>query len=326
MFKRYLFIILAVCFIHICRSQITIIAHAETNTYPISGIKVTVKENDKIIQTLNSGKKATFNINLAFDKKYAIYVHHSECPVMYFEVDATKIPIEKQSIKMFHELDIPFYLKQDEDIDTSVFSQPCQKIYFDGVSKMISDTAYLTRFYNKIVRSQKAEQPILNETSNISLPSTIAAQVLLRNDPRLSVKNQTVSIYGPDGKILKTSQTDRFGNFVFTQVNAASVTKIQLLTTNELIPPGQEICLNNSAQKHTVKALSQTNKTEWVLSNTDKAKLINNGYTSNIGGKMIHVSKGKKTFLANRTVYLSNKRNTIIKKTKTNELGAYAFD
>lgn len=326
MFNRFLLIVLAVCLIHICRSQITIIAHAEMNTYPINGIKVTVKENNKIIQSLSSGKKATFNINLSFDKKYTIYVQHSECPVMYIEVDATKVPIEKQSIKMFHELDIPFYLKQDEDIDTSVFSQPCQKIYFDGISKMISDTAYINKFYSKVVKSQKTEQPILNETSNISLPNTIAAQVLLRNDSRLTVKNQTITILDGQGKILRTTQTDRFGNFVITNINASLISKIVLNTANELIPPGQDIYLNNSVQKYTIKALSQTNKTEWTLSNIEKAKLINNAYTSNIGGKMIHVSKGKKTFLANRTVYLSNKRNTIIKKTKTNELGAYAFD
>lgn len=326
MFKRILLLLVSFILFENYTAQITIIAHAEMNTYPITGISVLVKENDKTIQTLNSGKKATFNINLAFDKKYKIYVQHTECPVMYFELDATKIPAEKQSIKMFHELDIPFYLKQDEDIDTSVFSQPCQKIYFDGVSKMVSDTAYITRFYRSVIKSQKNEQPVLNESSNINMPSTLAAQVLLRNDPRLSVKNQTITIFGTDGKILKTTLIDRFGNFVVTNINAASISKIQLSTTNELIPPGQEIYLNNSAQKHTIKSISQTNKTEWVLSNADKAKLINNGYTSNIGGKLIHVTKGKKTFLANRTVYLSNKRNTIIKKTKTNDLGAYAFD
>jgi outer membrane protein OmpA-like peptidoglycan-associated protein len=39
----------------------------------------------------------------------------------------------------------------------------------------------------------------------------------------------------------------------------------------------------------------------------------------------VHISKGNKSFFANRNIYLSNKRNTIIKKTKTNNLGAFSF-
>lgn len=325
MFKKILILPLLLL-VQFSWSQITIVGHTEMNTYPLNNVKVIVKENNAIIQTLSTGKKSSFNLALAFDKKYSVYLQHQDCPVMFFEVDAKNIPTDKQSIKMIHELDLPFYHVLDEDIDTTRFSQPCQKIYFDGKSKMVSDTGYINSFYNKLIKAQKIDQPILNETSNISVPSTMAAQVLLRNDPKLSVKNQTITLFGADGKVLRTTLTDRFGNFVVTNINASSVTKIQLSTSPNLIPASQEIYLNNAAQKFSLKAISQTNSTEWVLTNTDKAKLINNGFTSNIGGKLIQVSKGKKAFLANRVVYLSNKRNTIIKKTKTNDLGAYAFD
>ncbi|MBK7819360.1 MAG: hypothetical protein IPJ60_18850 [Sphingobacteriaceae bacterium] len=48
---------------------------------------------------------------------------------MYFEIDGTKVPADKQSIRMIHELDLPFYFKNDEDVDTTVFSKPCQLVF-----------------------------------------------------------------------------------------------------------------------------------------------------------------------------------------------------
>jgi len=146
MFKKILILPLLLL-VQFSWSQITIIGHTEMNTYPLNNVKVIVKENNAIIQTLNTGKKSSFNLALAFDKKYSVYLQHQDCPVMFFEVDSKNIPADKQSIKMIHELDIPFYHVLDEDIDTTRFAQPCQKIYFDGKSKMVSDTGYINSFY-----------------------------------------------------------------------------------------------------------------------------------------------------------------------------------
>ncbi len=158
------------------------------------------------------------------------------------------------------------------------------------------------------------------------MPATIASQVLLNNDPKLTVKKQTVTVFNGEGKALRTTQTDRFGNFVITNIIPSQISKIQLTVSDGSINNASQVFLNNSAQKFSSKTTFTNNKAEWVLSNADKNKMVNNGFTNNIGGKLIHVTKGKKTFFANRTVYLSNKRNTIIKKTKTNNLGSFAFD
>lgn len=129
-----------------------------------------------------------------------------------------------------------------------------------------------------------------------------------------------------NGKVLKTTRTDRFGNFVVTTVVPSQIHKIKLSVPNGEIKNASEIFLNNEVQNFSAKSKLNMNQAEWLLNNTDRYKLINNSYTGNIGGKLVHNSKGVKSFYSNRTVYLSNKRNTIIKKTKTNFLGAFSFD
>jgi outer membrane protein OmpA-like peptidoglycan-associated protein len=275
-------------------------------------------------QSINTGKKSTFNIQLGFGKKYKIVVQHPDCPVMFFEIDGSNVPTDKQDIRMVHELDLPFYYKNDEDVDTTVFAKPCQLVFFDGKSKMITDTAYITKFYKTVIKSQK---PVVSasKNENIEIPATIAARVLL-NDYKLAVKNQEINIYDAKGNKLRSTKTDRFGNFAVTNIIPSQMHKIEVICADGNISNATNITLYNAKQNHTVKTKCSNNVSEWILTPTDRVKLIDNSYTSNIGGKLIHASKGKKAFFANKTVYLCNKRNTVIKKTKTNSFGAFAFD
>jgi len=310
----------------LCFGQITLIGHNEINNSGIYPVKISVFNGTTLEQQINTEKKPTFNIKLAFGKKYKIVVQNPECPVMYFEVDASNVPADKQEIRMVHEMDVPFFYRNDEDIDTTSFAKPIQLIYFDGKSKMVTDTAYITQYYKKVIKPQKSTTPPLNNEGAVNLPCVIASQILLNNDPKLGVKNQEVNFYDSEGKLIKSTTTDRFGNFVLTNVVPSKINKIKLLVSNNSINNFSSVYLNNASQKFSSKAEFSSGAAEWVLSDADRIKLINNGYTSSIGGKLIHVAKGKKTFLANRIVYLSNKRNTIIKKTTTNNLGAFAFD
>lgn len=318
----FLFIFFILCVL--TQAQIIVIGHTQLNGTPLTGVQVSVVSGKITEQSVNTAKKPTFNLQLPFGKKYNIVVQHPDCPVMYFEVDGTNVPSDKQSIRMIHELDLPFYFKNDEDVDTTVFSKPCQMVFFDGKSKMITDTAYITSFYKKVIKAQKPKT-VNTITENMEVPATIAARVLL-NDYKLAVKDQVICIYDAKGNKLRTTKTDRFGNFAVTNMIPSQMHKIELISTNGNISNATNVTLYNPLQDHTVKTTSSNNKAEWVLTPTDRVKLINNSYTSNIGGKLIHVTRGKKVFMANKNVYLCNKRNTVIKKTKTNSFGAFAFD
>ncbi len=305
-------------------AQIIIIGHTQLNNTPITDVRVSVMNGKTVEQNMNVGKKSTFNLTLPFGKKYYVFVQHPECPVMYFEVDATNVPEAKQSIRMVHELDLPFYFKNDEDVDTTVFTKPCQLVFFDGNTKMIADTAYLTKFYKKVIKAQKPDKTVTLNV-NVEIPATIAARVFI-NDYKIAVKNQVINIYDVQGNKMRTTKTDRFGNFVVSNIIPSKMGKIELVAANGNITNATSVMLFNAPQDHTVKTSYANNKAEWILSATDRAKLVDNAYTSNLGGKLVHVSKGKKVFLANKNVYLCNKRNTVIKKTKTNGFGAFAFD
>lgn len=305
-------------------AQVIIIGHTQLNNTPITDVRVSVLSGKNTEQNIILSKKSSFNITLAFGKKYNVVVQHPECPVMFFEVDATNIPAAKQNIRMVHELDLPFYFKNDEDVDTTVFTKPCQLIFFDGNTKMITDTAYLSKFYKKVIKAQKPEKTATLNV-NVEVPATIAARVFI-NDYKIAVKNQVINIYDTQGNKMRSTKTDRFGNFVVSNIVPAKMGKIELVAASGNITDATSVTLFNASQNHTIKTSYTNNKAEWTLTPTDKVKLVDNAYTSNLGGKLVHVSKGKKAFLANKSVYLCNKRNTIIKKTKTNNFGAFAFD
>lgn len=322
--KRVLLSFIFLLFIGSLPAQIILIGHNQLNNNPLTDVKVNVMSGKTVEQTVSLGKKTQFNITLPFGKKYNVFVQHPDCPVMYFEVDGTNVPADKQNIRMIHELDMPFYYRNDEDVDTTVFTKPCQLVYFDGNTKMVTDTAYINKFYKKVIKSQK---PVKSDPQNINveIPATISARVFL-NDYKIAVKNQVVNIYDDKGNKLRSTKTDRFGNFVVSSIIPSKMHKIEVVVPTGNITNSSSILLYNSPQGHTIKTICNNNKAEWLLSPSDKVKLVDNAYTSNIGGKLVHVSKGKKVFMANKNVYLSNKRNTVIKKTKTNSFGAFAFD
>ena len=54
-------------------------------------------------------------------------------------------------------------------------------------------------------------------------------------------------------------------------------------------------------------------------------KLIDPRFTYKISAKLIADAKNEKSFFANKTVYLLNERNTIIKRAKTNIMGSFVF-
>ena len=64
---------------------------------------------------------------------------------------------------------------------------------------------------------------------------------------------------------------------------------------------------------------------EWKLTRSQLFSLVNNQYSSNIGGKLVAASPREKKFFADQTIYLSNKHNTVVKQTKTSKLGTFVF-
>ncbi|MBA3680695.1 MAG: OmpA family protein [Bacteroidetes bacterium] len=321
--KSFLIFLITFFYSAFLTGQITIIGHAEFNSTPLINTTIVIKQDGLVKETFYTKTKSDFTLKLTFDKNYQVYFSNTKYQTLFLEVKADDIPKEKQDINMVHELNIPFVLRTDQDIDTNVFKKAFCKIFFDGRSKMIADTAYTNTFNKSVIKKQTQEPTTTNTT--VEIPVMLAGRICLNKNTNLPVVNQVITLLDKSGKVLKTTATNRFGAFAFTGVKASEVSKIKL-NIKDAENATAKFTLFNSNKVAVSEAKPASNGYEWVLKPEELKNMINNQYVSNIGGKLVLTSGQQKKFFSNKTVYLCNKHNTIIKKTTSNVLGAFVFE
>lgn len=312
-------------FLSLCSyGQITIIGHNKLNNNPITSTSIFIKENGVVTRTLTTGKSSDFMFKLEYGKNYTILFQNPKSSLMYMEVFAADVPEDKWSYKMIHELNVAFFDKTDEDIDTSVLKEPFQKIIFDGRNRMVNDSTYSNDFNARVI---KFHQPTDTRSINgvMEKQVTIAGKVLLNNDQKLTINNKIIELLDKKGHVIKSTYTNRFGAFSFTGISVSSIGKVRLDLKNQE-PISSYFTLVTSKNN-----LVSTNKLEngiciWNLTNDEVSYLVDDNFSINIGGKLIQSSVKEKKFFANKTVYLCNRLNTVIKKTTTNILGTFVFE
>jgi outer membrane protein OmpA-like peptidoglycan-associated protein len=304
--------------------QIVVIGHNLLNGDKLLNTQIQVRDGDKTLQSFNTKNSNDFKIKLDFGKIYRIYFQNTNSPVMFMEVMANNIPEDKQKILMTHELNVPFYYKNDEDVDTTVFSKSFHRIVFNGATKMVDDTAYSNAFDKRIIKSVPVPE-YKDDPKAPEMPVLLTGRAILNNDVKLPLTYKTVVLSNKNGQVIKTTKTNRFGAFCFTGVKFSDVSKIKIEAKENDLNGGQAGIINsNGKQVATAKCASGV--CELNMNTEQLRSLIDNGYTSNIGGKLVMNSAKQKKFYSNKTVYLSNKRNTVIQKTKTNVLGTFVFE
>lgn len=312
-----------------CYGQITVIGHTKLNNTKITNTEITVKEKDngKVIRAFNTKSSSDFMVEVEFGKVYNIYFQNPKSPTMYLEVIANTIPPEKYEYLMDFEMDVPFVDRRDHDIDTMVFQEPFFKIIYDGKKRMIDDTAYNNAFIEKIIKKPALPAPPPKDEKTQEpvkiVPSTLAGKILLNDD--LPAINKTLYLIDNQGKIIKTASTNRYGAFIFNNVMPEKVALLKM-DVNE---PGELNAMYKivDTKKKTIANLKPANGSlSWEMKGDDVKSLEDNDYTENIGGKLVYSSTKEKKFFSEKTVYLSNKFHTVLKKTKTNVLGSFVFE
>lgn len=303
--------------------QVTIIGHNKLNNEPLKNTIITVKEDGVTTKTLDTKASHNFMLALSYGKTYRIFFRNARSPVMFMDVITSNIPEEKHAYKMTHELNVPFFDKNDDDVDTSVFREPFQRLIFDGSSKLVDDSAYSSLFRHKIMKVP--ETPEKGARRSLEALVIIAAKVVVINEPKQSSYTKSIHLINKKGQVIKSTATNRFGAFVFTGVLASDVAKIRM-ELRELGTTTGFYSLVNMAGNSLAPQQPQAKVCEWTLSPEDLEKLIDEHYTTNIGGKLVISSPKQKKFLANKTVYLCNKFNTILKQTTSNQLGSFVFE
>jgi outer membrane protein OmpA-like peptidoglycan-associated protein len=304
--------------------QITLIGHNMINNDPIKNTAVWVKDGSVTTQSLNTMGRSDFKIKLDFGKVYKVYFQNAQCPLMHLEIIANNVPKDKYNYMMIHELNVPFVDRTDEDVDTSVFSKAFCRIIYNGETKMVDDTLYNNSFARLVIKKTPAAEPI-TERKMRELPVIVAGKVYVNGDPKLTVNNKPISLISKNGQVIKSSMTNRFGAFAFTGIKASDVEKIRL-ETKDPIAGYAHLTLVTSKNQTLISTKPLNGTCEWTLDLPSLTSLIDNNYTTNIGGKLVSSSAKEKKFFSFKTVYLTNKMNTIIKQTRTNKLGTFVFE
>lgn len=318
-------------------AQVIVEGKTYLNRSPLTGVTIIVKDGNKTIQTLNTKNKNEFNIELDYGPVYRVYFQHPKCVLMHLEVYTNSVPKSRYDFSMAHAVDVPFVNKNDPDVDTTVFSEPFYKIRYDGKKHMEDDSAYSRVFDTRIIKKTvKPTEPV--EIKNPEAPAVFAGKIYVNNNFNVPVKNRIIHAVYKDGYIIKTTATNRFGAFAFTGVKPTDIEGIKL----EISESGADLKgspnrsgmdlsnatlgLYNSKKELLVSCKPSGGSCYFDLTNKPLENIVDNAYTTNIGGKLVSTSPKEKKFFANKTVYLTNKLNTVLKTTKTNKLGSFVFE
>lgn len=303
------------------RGQINIIGHAMINNTPLTKVDISVQADGKTIKTLSCGTTNYFKLPLSFGKNYKISFTHPNCVTQFMEVLAQNVPEDKRTTFMTYEVDLPFFYKDDADIDTMAFKTVAHRVIFDGNRRMVDDSVYNNAFLSSVLKKQTTPVPSSANTTAIQITQLVGT-FYYAGQKQSPVVNKEVRLIGTNNAILKTTHSNRYGQFVFSSVNPKNIEAIDLLIPNEEINPEQNILLFN--EKHEFIE-EKTKRISAIRFLADK-RLENSLFTYVMGGKLILSNPRQKKFFAQKTVYLSNKRNTVIKKTTTNSFGAFVFE
>jgi len=314
-----------VVFAFCTHAQITVIGHNKLNNDPLKNTVILIKEGAVVTRTIDTKTSNDFLLKLDFGKNYRIYFQNRKSPLMFLEVEASNVPEDKHAYKMVHEVDIPFYYKEDEDIDTNVLKEPFYRIVFDGRSKMISDSIYNNTFSKRVLKPRSEDEKPSTRAVMQETPVMLAGQVILNNNPRLTVNNMPISLYNKKGHEIGITTTNRYGAFSFSNVKASEVAKLKM-DFKGISAANSIFNLVNSKTYTVTAARFENGFCTWDLSREDVNSLIDNNYSISIGGKLVAATNNQKRVFADQTVYLCNRFNTVLKKTTTTVLGTFVFE
>jgi outer membrane protein OmpA-like peptidoglycan-associated protein len=302
------------------------------NNKPLNNTKIKVMSNNMVVTEFSTKDNNNFKTKLDFGKVYDIYLINPNCQTMYIKVFADGVPENKRHYRMTYALDIPFFLKDPERLDTVQFSKQFHQIVFDGKSKFVDDTVYMNKFIKNIYKKESIVKkdttvPFIN-TEKLREYVQLAGKLSLDNDKQTPLKNKTVSLVNKKGEVVSTSQTTNHGVFVFKKVDTEDVGQLSVYVASADNPNKDKIkLLNYDSEK--VQVSSTTDNLTYTFKNSNETNLVkqlsNNDFDFNIAGKIIATNGDIKKVMSNKTVYLLGNKSNVIQKTKTNVLGTFLF-
>ncbi len=305
-------------------AQNILIGHLKHAEVPVNQVSIEIIPEKGSPFRQFTADKSDFQITLPFQNTYTINFLHPEYHKTYIWVN-TNVPEDKKSYRMITEFEVLLYNKNDEDVNKEVFNEPSQKFQFNGVNKIVNDTAWLRNYYARLVRTNVLHQIEYNPGA-AKIPVNVCALFYLENMNAIPLVLEEVHLLDKQNQIVKRTRTNRFGQLILTGIYADQLNEIRLLTKKNQTG-GKDIYIRNNDSTFLKKTVSDRDGIYvWKLSGEEWKKLLCNQPEYYIGGKLILTTKKSKDFYSERNVYLCNQFNTVIKTTKTNRLGMFAFE
>lgn len=306
----------------ITSAQITLMGHVVHNNNPIQQTRITVLQNGVVTKTLNTLNRSDFKIDLPYGGIYRLVMQNKIGPPLQLDVFGNDIPSDKQRYHMTYDMVVPFASRFDEDIDTTVYQQVFHKVIFDGVNKMVADTSYNMAFENKIIKKRSLN----NKSLALADPKSkvILTGKLNCGSGAACLTEKEIRLYGKSGNLLKSTFTNRLGAFAFTGVTSGEVGFITMDFPEMATPADVKIVDQHNSL--IAQSLIANHQCKWQIDAGTIEKMLDNNFATNIGGKLVYSSPKEKKFFADQTVYLCNRFNTVVKKTKTNLFGTFVFE
>lgn len=237
--KRYLYFILISLLTQLVNAQeydgdLQFVGRNFLNGKALNNTKIKVISGANVISESNTKDNNNFKTKLDFGKVYDIYLINPNCQTMFIRVFADGVPENKRHYKMTYALDIPFFIKDPNIIDTIQFSKHIHQIVFDGKSKFVDDTVYMNRFISKIYKKEIPKDTTLPfiTTEKLKEYVQLAGKLNLDNDKQTPLKNKTVSLINKKGEVISTSQTTNHGMFVFKKVDTQDVSQLSVYVSS----------------------------------------------------------------------------------------------
>ncbi len=305
--------------------RVEFIGHNLFNEQPINNTTITVMENEKQIDKFSTGNFPDFKLTLPFGSVYKIYFENFRSQRMYLEVITSPVPKDNK-YKMTYELDIPFFPKHASNLDTSQFKEPFHKIVFDGNKKMVDDTVYMNSFLKKVYITKKEKETTETTVKTVQW-TNLAGKMFYSGTSKTPVTYKKINLLDKDGKVIKTTTSTKFGSFVFTGVDINQVNKVEADFGSEFTTQNISVELFNTKKESQGVNPIVKNKVAWPNSTQKNViqNLVDMKYTYKVSGRLLDETSGKSAFYSNKTVFLLNDKNTVVKRATTNIFGSFVF-
>jgi outer membrane protein OmpA-like peptidoglycan-associated protein len=324
-----LFFVFLLPFISIGQGNLVFDGKNTFDGQPLMNTTITVLESGKLIQTLNTGNSNAFKLDLPLGKNYSIFFTNARSQRMFLEVLMADLPKKLLDYKIVYQLSIPFFPKDaGTSLDTTQFKSPFHKVIFNGKDKMVDDTLYMKQFLSKVYLKKKETAEVTGNVPAAVKWTNLAGKFTYSGKEKSPVRNKKVNLTNEKGNVVKTTSTNKYGNFIFTNVDMNDARKIEVDFKKE-IAAGQQVAVELSNSKGEMLCTSNVanGKAECQNSAGNKVieKLIDPRFTYKISAKLINENDKKISFYSNKIVVLLNDRNNVVRRAITNAFGSFVF-